>query len=187
MDGINGIAGSQAALVALALAMLAGDSGWRLGALLLAAACIGFLPFNLPRARVFLGDVGSGAIGFMLAALMVQAVASTALHWPMALVLVSAFAVDSALTLGKRIVQRKAWWLPHREHSYQWLVRAGFPHWQVTLGYAVWTLLALAYVRLAPLGDGVLAAAIWLLATVLIWFWLRAQVRRNKIGRAHVE
>src|SRR3546814_7533903 len=107
MDGINGIAGSQAALVALALAMLAGDSGWRLGALLLAAACIGFLPFNLPRARVFLGDVGSGAIGFMLAALMVQAVASTALHWPMALVLVSAFAVDSALTLGKRLVQRK--------------------------------------------------------------------------------
>lgn len=179
MDGINGIASSQAMLVALALALLVGGDVWTLAAVFLALACLGFLPFNLPRARVFLGDVGSGAIGFMLAALLVQAVASTALHWPMALVLVSAFAVDSALTLGKRIIQRKAWWLPHREHSYQWLVRAGYPHWQVTLGYAVWTLLALAYVRISPSGNGVVLAAVWLLATALIWFWLRAQVRRK--------
>ncbi|PKM08586.1 MAG: lipopolysaccharide biosynthesis protein [Gammaproteobacteria bacterium HGW-Gammaproteobacteria-4] len=177
MDGINGIASSQAALVALALAALLGDGVWMLAAVFLAVACVGFLPFNLPKARVFLGDVGSGAIGFMVAALLVQAMASGSLRWPLALVLVSAFAIDSALTLGKRVIQGKAWWRPHREHTYQWLVRAGYPHWQVTLAYLAWTALAVALVLALPYGDGLLPAVVWLLATALTWVSLRAHAR----------
>jgi len=179
MDGINGIASSQAALVALALAVLSGAAPWTLAALFLAIACLGFLPFNVPRARVFLGDVGSGSIGFMVAALLVQAVASSNLRWPLALVLVSAFATDSALTLGKRIVQGKAWWRPHREHTYQWLVRAGYRHGQVSLGYLLWSVLAVALVLALPYGADVLSAALWLLATALLWIALRAHARRK--------
>ena len=70
MDGIDSLATSQALLAALAYALFAGSGPvLSLGAVL-AAACAGFLPFNLPRARVFLGDVGSGALGFMLAVLV---------------------------------------------------------------------------------------------------------------------
>jgi UDP-N-acetylmuramyl pentapeptide phosphotransferase/UDP-N-acetylglucosamine-1-phosphate transferase len=179
MDGINGIAGSQAMLIASALAVLVGGGIWMYAAALLALACLGFLPFNLPTARVFLGDVGSGAIGFMVAALLVQSVALNALAWPMALVLVSAFFVDSALTLGKRIMQGKAWWRAHREHTYQWLVRAGYAHWQVTLGYFGWSALAVALVLELPYGDNVLPATLWLLVTTLVWFWLRVHARRK--------
>lgn len=179
MDGINGIAGSQAMLIALALAVLVGGGIWMYAAALLALACLGFLPFNLPKAWVFLGDVGSGAIGFMVAALLVQSVALNALAWPMVLVLISAFFVDSALTLGKRIVQGKAWWRAHREHTYQWLVRAGYAHWQVTLGYFVWSTLAVALVLELPYGDNVLPATLWLLVTTLVWFWLRVHARRK--------
>lgn len=179
MDGINGIASSQAALLALALALLLGNGTWMLAALFLAIACLGFLPFNMPSARVFLGDVGSGSIGFMVAALLTQAVASSALRWPLALLLVSAFAVDSALTLGKRVVQGKAWWRPHREHTYQWLVRAGYPHWQVTLAYFIWSVLAVAWVIALPYGADVVPVALWLLATALIWIALRAHARRK--------
>lgn len=179
MDGINGIASSQAALLALALALLLGNGAWMLASLFLAIACLGFLPFNLPSARVFLGDVGSGSIGFMVAALLTQSVASSALRWPLALLLVSAFAVDSAMTLGKRVVQGKAWWRPHREHTYQWLVRAGYPHWRVTLAYLIWSMLAVAWVIALPYGADVVPAALWLLATALLWIALRAHARRK--------
>ena len=69
MDGIDGLAAMQALVVAVAWAMLAGAGPvWWLG-LALAAGSLGFLPFNFPRARIFLGDVGSGALGYGLAML----------------------------------------------------------------------------------------------------------------------
>jgi UDP-N-acetylmuramyl pentapeptide phosphotransferase/UDP-N-acetylglucosamine-1-phosphate transferase len=71
MDGINGIAATQAALVAGGLVLVIGGTwGWM--ALALMAACLGFLPFNFPKARIFLGDVGSGALGFAVAAFIVS-------------------------------------------------------------------------------------------------------------------
>src|SRR5690606_16503734 len=63
MDGIDGIAATQAVLFAGGLAV-ALDGAWSVLAAALAAAALGFLPYNLPRARIFMGDVGSGAIGF---------------------------------------------------------------------------------------------------------------------------
>src|SRR5690606_19037560 len=69
MDGIDRLATSQAALAALGFALLATSSAAAVPALVLAAACLGFMPFNFPRARIFLGDVGSGVLGFALAVL----------------------------------------------------------------------------------------------------------------------
>lgn len=178
MDGINGIAASQAVLVAFALALMwFPQLPWTLVAVALGAACIAFLPFNLPHARIFLGDVGSAPIGFMLGALIGVSVAAGRLQWPMALVLVSAFGIDSALTLGQRIVRGKRWWCPHREHSYQWLVRAGLPHWQVTALYGLWTLACIVLIRVAPAGmPGLLIAALWLLVGTACWVLLRRWV-----------
>ena len=182
MDGIDGIAASQAGLVAVVL--LAGGTfagGWLAGAWwflgwLLFAAMLGFLPFNFPRARIFLGDVGSGALGFVVATLMLRAVVAGRLPVPLALLPISAFLVDAGMTLLSRILGGKSWWRPHREHLYQWLVRSGYTHLQVTRWYALWTLaaggLAIATARYWPLaaawvGIGALSCA------TLFWMWSR--------------
>lgn len=138
MDGINGIATAQAAVVALAVTWLPGalDGPWTLVALGLGAACIGFLPLNFPRARIFLGDVGSGALGFSLAVvLLVAASRSAPQQWLLLALLPAAFLVDAGVTLLGRIAKGRRWWKPHREHAYQWAVRQGHPHAAVTYLY----------------------------------------------------
>ena len=142
MDGINGLAASQAALAAWALGTVAGGA-WALLGLALVAACLGFLPFNFPRARIFLGDVGSGALGFTLATLLTAALAAAATANPGAEVLLllplSAFLVDASLTLGRRIARRERWWAPHTQHAYQRWAAAARTHTPVTIAYAGWT------------------------------------------------
>lgn len=149
MDGIDGLATSQAGLVALGYALLgtavsgsallAGQMPMTWLALAVAAACAGFLPFNLPRARIFLGDVGSGALGFLLAALVGLLLSADAKALPLALLPLSAFAIDAALTLAVRIVRQERWWLPHTQHAYQRWSRSSGRHGPVTLAYALWT------------------------------------------------
>lgn len=144
MDGIDGLVGSQSAWVATA-AMLAlaaaGAWGWALLAACLAAAALGFMPFNFPRARIFLGDVGSGGLGFACGALLLVAVyVADASPWS-ALLVASALWIDAAMTLGYRLLHRRHWYTAHREHLYQWLVRSHLSHAQVTSLYLVWNLL----------------------------------------------
>jgi UDP-N-acetylmuramyl pentapeptide phosphotransferase/UDP-N-acetylglucosamine-1-phosphate transferase len=182
MDGINGIATSQAGLVAAVMlssswigrGWLSG-AWWNLALLLLAAAC-GFLPFNAPRARIFLGDVGSGALGFMVGIVLLRAVIAGGLPWPLAALVVSAFVVDAGMTLLSRVVRGKAWWRPHREHLYQWLVRTGYTHMQVACCYALWTLtagaLAIAAWRYGA-AVGVLVSGGAIISGCLLWTWFR--------------
>ena len=177
MDGIDGLATSQAGLAAVVLL----SGGWLTGAwwslaLLLFAATLGFLPFNVPRARIFLGDVGSGALGFVVACLLLRAVVTGGVAWPVALLPASAFLIDAGMTLLLRIVRGKAWWWPHREHLYQWLVRSGRSHIHVAVCYALWTLaagaLAIGLARSSPAVGGWISSAA-LLSGCLLWMWLR--------------
>lgn len=181
MDGIDGIAASQALLVAAVLAWATGGAwGW-LGAAL-AAACAGFLPFNFPRARIFLGDVGSGAIGFGLAALGVMPVATAALDGILLLLPLSAFLVDAGLTLLRRILRRERWWTAHAQHAYQiWARRAG--HVRVTLAYAGWTVIGTALamaLRTEPFIVIASSVAAWYTCAALVWLW----VQRRAAGGA---
>ncbi|MGV8942182.1 MAG: lipopolysaccharide biosynthesis protein [Lysobacter sp.] len=134
MDGINGIATTQALLLGLALMLLL-DGSWKLLAAALAAACAGFLPFNFPAARIFLGDSGSGAIGFSIAAMIAVCVAREGEASTWLLLPLSAFLVDAGITLLRRLVNGERWWTPHTQHAYQvWARREG--HAKVTLAYA---------------------------------------------------
>ncbi len=141
MDGINGLAASQALIAALGLAWMAGGV-WSLLALALTAACAGFLPFNFPRARIFMGDVGSGAIGFALGALCVVAGARLGEKAPLVLLPVLVFLVDAGLTLVRRLLRGERWWTPHTQHAYQAWAR-GMGHTRVTLAYAAISLLVI--------------------------------------------
>jgi UDP-N-acetylmuramyl pentapeptide phosphotransferase/UDP-N-acetylglucosamine-1-phosphate transferase len=182
MDGIDGLAASQALLVALACAAIGGAGApvW-LGAAL-AAACAGFLPFNLPKARIFLGDVGSGALGYSLAGLVVLATPQEHPERVMLLLLpLSAFLVDASLTLGSRILRGERWWLPHAEHAYQCWTRRTGRHGVVTLAYAAWTATAtgvmLTVERVAPAFMMLTLVGTYMVGTVT-WMRLLAPSRR---------
>ncbi len=176
MDGIDGLAASQAAIAALAFGVAAGQGTVTSLAFALAAACLGFLPFNLPRARVFLGDVGSGALGYALAALAIWLAMQDWMHAPGLLLPLSAFLVDASLTLATRIVRGQAWWLPHTEHAYQhWTRRCGW-HGRVTLAYAGWSVVASGLMLIGRTTASAFMIGALLttyLAGWVLWIWLR--------------
>jgi Fuc2NAc and GlcNAc transferase len=140
MDGSNGMAGLQGVFAGCVLAWLfalAGDSYSTLLALLLAAACAGFLPWNLGRARVFMGDVGSLALGFCIGAMLLYGVASGALALPVAWLVMLLFLADATLTLTERVMKGERWYTAHRQHLYQRLIAHGWSHGRVAALYQV--------------------------------------------------
>lgn len=147
MDGIDGLLAQQCLFVAAGLSLLAIGAGqFALGTAMacLAAAALGFWCYNRPRASIFMGDVGSGTLGFLLFAFTAMLWRlDTALLWP-ALVLSSSFITDASLTLASRFLKGRRWYTPHREHLYQWLVRSGMSHASGGACYLGWNLLAAA-------------------------------------------
>ena len=146
IDGLNGLASGVALIAACFLAGIAAYFGsWfaYFAALLLAAGLIGFLPFNYPRARIFMGDVGSQFCGFVLAMLGVVAARFdeaelSLLVMPM---LLSGVLFDVAFTLARRAWSGERLIEAHRGHLYQVASRSGIPAALVTLvhwGFAIW-------------------------------------------------
>lgn len=137
MDGIDGLAGIEAVTVccggALMAWLVAPDSTvWMLPAVL-AVAALGFLCWNFPPARIFMGDAGSGFLGIMLALLSVQAAAvAPRLLWGW-LILLGVFAVDATVTLCRRVIRGEKFYEAHRSHAYQYASRTLGSHRSVTL------------------------------------------------------
>jgi len=138
MDGINGISVAQV--------VVAGVAWWAVGriqhipplmtaGLVVAAAGVAFAPFNVPRARMFLGDVGSYFLGGWLAAAAVvglrSGVAPEAVLAPLVV-----YGADTLTTLVRRARRHEVWYRAHREHAYQRLVRLGWSHTSTTLAVA---------------------------------------------------
>lgn len=173
MDGSDGLAATQATLAGLGLGWLA-EGPAAVFAMLLAAACLGFLPLNLPKARLFLGDVGSHALGYAIATLVLLAAQGSARFWLLALPL-SAFLVDAGLTLAARALRGERVWRAHREHLYQRAIAAGHGHGRVCAAYALWT--SAASVVAVQLADGapgpaMAGAAALFASAVLVYFLL---------------
>ena len=138
MDGSNGMAGAQGVFGGVVLACLfeqAGDHTSAMAAALLAACCLGFLPWNLGRARVFMGDTGSLALGFALGSLLIFGVATGAFSLPVALMVMLVFLTDSSLTLLLRVLKGERWYTAHKQHLYQRLIAHGWTHGRVLLFY----------------------------------------------------
>jgi Fuc2NAc and GlcNAc transferase len=137
MDGIDGIAGSEAIFVAGAGALLnakcGGDSGLTAAMLVLAAATLGFLIWNWPPARIFMGDVGSGFLGFALAVLGLAASRHSTAPIEVWAILGGVFLVDATVTLLRRIFRGDRWFEAHRLHAYQALASRWQGHLPVTV------------------------------------------------------
>lgn len=141
MDGIDGIAASEAIFVAAASALL---TFWRGGSievfamgLLLAAASGGFLVWNWPPAKIFMGDVGSGYLGYLLGVLGLVGCRHDPIALWIWLILGGVFFIDATVTLARRLVRAERVFEAHRSHAYQWLARRWRSHKSVTVAVIV--------------------------------------------------
>lgn len=157
MDGIDGLAAGQAVIAATAVAVVTGGAAPTLALLatFLAAGSAGFLVLNFPPASIFMGDVGSTAIGFTFAALPLVAPAGTLPLEVVALAL-SLFVLDATVTLVRRLSRRERLFEAHRTHFYQRPLALGFGHRTITLaayaGMVCVAVLAVAYPGLGVAG-----------------------------------
>ena len=165
MDGIDGIAGTETVSIGLGLICVAAIVGTAGDAAILSAivvgAAIGFLWWNRPPARIFLGDVGSVPLGFLLGWLLLEVAARG--EWAAALILPLYYLADATLTLLRRLLRGARVWEAHREHFYQQAVRDGRGHGAVLMAVGlvnvILVVLAVAAAGGWP-GPALIAAAV---------------------------
>jgi UDP-GlcNAc:undecaprenyl-phosphate GlcNAc-1-phosphate transferase len=182
IDGLNGLASGVSLIACLFIVFIAEQhGGWfaYAAAGLLAAGLGGFLPFNFPRARIFMGDVGSQFCGFILAVLAVVASRFDGVELSFVLVpmLLSGVLFDVGFTLVRRMVAGEALTEPHRGHLYQVAQRSGVPAVAVTLvhwGFASYGgLLCLAFIAVPSEVKPQLLPLVLLPQAAWVWFVVR--------------
>ncbi|MBK8103801.1 MAG: glycosyltransferase family 4 protein [Cellvibrionales bacterium] len=140
MDGMDGFAGSMGAIGFATLAILGiaqEQIPFAIFSAIISASCVGFLCFNFPPARIFMGDSGSTVLGFFMGALSIQGWQLNLYPLWVPVLIFSPFWVDATVTLGLRLYRREKVWLAHRQHHYQRWVLAGYSHRQVLGWYIV--------------------------------------------------
>lgn len=191
MDGINGISGLHGFVVGLlyAWAGASNDLTWMMIAgLVVAFAFAGFLPWNLSRGAVFLGDVGSYLLGGAIILIAVAAFLS-GVYVEYLLPPLSVYLADTSWTLMRRYRAGEPWWRPHRQHAYQRLTDVGLTHVQSALVVALTTvlvsvisLLGLHLRGVAVLVAGILVVLILVLYLALPWLITRVRPRTAAAG-----
>ena len=141
MDGADGLAGTMGAIGFLAYATaaaMAGIEGLAFLAAALAACCAAFLAFNLPPARLFMGDVGAVGLGFVAGLMGLHGFAVGAWDWWLPPLVFLPFIVDATVTLARRWRRGAALGTAHREHFYQRSILASGSHARTLAIYALW-------------------------------------------------
>ena len=150
MDGADALAGTELIFVAsmsLVFAIIAGDNVVALISAILISSISGFLIWNWPPAKIFMGDVGSSFIGFVLGVLALISMHNDTMTVWTWFILLGVFVVDSTWTLAVRVVKGKSWYEGHSSHAYQIAGRKWGSHESVIL-----TVLVINCTWLAPLG-----------------------------------
>ena len=189
MDGSDGLAGGMAVIGFGTYGMaawLAGNVELGLLAWSIAAAAAGFLVFNFPPARIFMGDVGSIPLGFLAGALGVAGWLQGL--WPLwfPLAVFAPFIVDASMTLARRLLRGERVWEAHRQHYYQRLILSGWSHRRTALSeYGLMVLcgvVALIGLHQSPAGRFMLLSALALAMALAMWAIDR---RWKKFSAAH--
>ena len=176
MDGIDGIAGGEALAIGLGLMLVTLAAGEPpLAAyypLAVAAAALGFLKWNWPPARSFLGDTGSVALGFFLGWLLLDAAARG--QWAAAAILPLYFLADATITLLRRMLKGEKIWQAHRGHFYQQGARRLGGHKPVVLRILAGNVLLMALALLTVLAPAMAVICVFLAAVpvgILLWYF----------------
>jgi UDP-N-acetylmuramyl pentapeptide phosphotransferase/UDP-N-acetylglucosamine-1-phosphate transferase len=184
MDGMDGFAGGMAVIGFGALGLFArdaGDAALALACFAAAAAFAGFLVWNFPPARIFLGDVGSAPLGFLAAVFSLWGIFAGAFAPAVPLLIFAPFWVDATLTLLRRLARRERVWQAHRTHAYQRLALAGWGHRRTTLAeYALMLTCAGAALLYQRAAAGTRAA---ILIVVVVAFALLVVAVRRVAGK----
>lgn len=180
MDGINGIAAVEAISIGLAAGLTAYAANVAHTSILplsLAAATAGFLIWNFPVARVFMGDSGSGFLGLVIGVLAIQSGhVEPALLWCW-LILLGCFVVDTSVTLFRRLLRGHRPHHAHRNHAYQFASRRFNSHAKITLGVAAINMVWLAPISVAVAVDllsGLVGLTIAYIPLFLLALYLKA-------------
>ena len=142
MDGANGMAGLHILVCCIwYFIMLQGNTAADMQWLGLMALLSGgaYVLFNFPNAALFMGDSGSLPFALILAALALTGLFSGVFSYWQVAVLHAVFISDASYTLIHRMLRKEKFWQPHNTHLYQRIIKAGQPHWRVSLGYALIT------------------------------------------------
>ena len=190
MDGIDGLAGVEAITACCSGALLSwfvapDSSAWLLSAFL-ATAVLGFLIWNFPPARIFMGDVGSGFLGIILALLSLQAAwIESRLLWVW-LILLGVFIVDATVTLFRRVLRGEKFYQAHRSHAYQYASRILGTHRPVTLAVCainIFWLMPVASLVAAGKLDGIIGLVVAYLPLLLLAYRYKAGDPQAQAGQ----
>ncbi len=186
MDGINGIAGLSGVIAfgllgIYTLGRVPADAFQKSLSLLsicIALACLGYLPLNMFRAKVFMGDVGSILLGFVFAALVIT-LSRNYLEMACFAALLFPFYADELTTIAVRLQDKENLAKPHRRHLYQILANEkGIAHWKVTLIYAA-VQLAIGVAVLICFVYGARPVILFLTASFLVFALISRHIRRK--------
>jgi Fuc2NAc and GlcNAc transferase len=188
MDGINGISGITGflgfGLLAVYLFLNEGQSQLYIIPLCISFSCLGFLPLNMPKAKIFMGDIGSILLGSVFASLIFLA-SKTCLDYLCMASFLLPFYADALTTMLIRLRDGENLIQPHRRHIYQLLANEkGIEHWKISLGFGLLQLVVGTSVILVK-PYGVVAVFSLLIVCVITFtsvsFWLRS-CRKNLVG-----
>jgi UDP-N-acetylmuramyl pentapeptide phosphotransferase/UDP-N-acetylglucosamine-1-phosphate transferase len=177
MDGMDGFAGGMAVSgfgVMAVMGWMAEHDAFFAISLIIATASAGFLFFNFPPAKIFMGDVGSSTLGLLAAALSIWGARDGIFPFWVAILIFSPFIFDATVTLLRRLFQGEIVWKPHKSHYYQKLAQAGWGHRKTVLvEYAIMIgcgITALSCVRATATTQMAVLAG-WILFYFLFFSW----------------
>lgn len=183
MDGTDALAAVQTICAGLFLGflfLLSHQPGQAGLSFLIIASTGGFLYWNWPPARIFMGDVGSCFTGFYFGSLSIIGEITDSVNIVVFIILLGVFICDATLTLLLRILKKEKWYRAHKSHAYQRLAQMGISHKQIALGLIIVNVILLwpaAYVayRWEQLSVIMLMLAMFLLC--LLWAWIQIRFK----------
>lgn len=175
MDGIDGITGIETLVIGIGVGLIGGGTSALFG-IIIAGTVVGFLKWNWHPAKVFMGDVGSVPLGFLLGWLLLNMAGDG--HWAAALILPAYYLADATFTLTRRALGGEKIWQAHRQHFYQQAVQRGLSHAAVAAGVFILGDLLFALAWFADHGWTFSALGGALVLTFGFLFWLAQGLRR---------
>lgn len=185
MDGIDGISAVESLILGATTSYwfaISGVASMAIICIAVAGASVGFMRWNWSPAKIFMGDVGSLALGAFFA--IIAIIGTTRLDIPILafLILYAVYLADSGVTLLHRIIKREKWWQAHRSHFYQRAVQSGFSHAQVSLSVMALNIIFALLASLLIMGiiNATTATVVTMAILILLMFLINSRFNRIK-------
>lgn len=186
MDGIDGLAGGMALFGFGALGVIGfyeGQTAFAVINLAIASSSLGFLVWNYPPAKIFMGDSGSSSLGFLAAVLSIWAHMNEIIPIWISVVIFSPFIVDASVTLIIRIIKRERFWAAHKTHHYQLLADSGMDRRKL-VNYEYVLMLVCAVIAVISYDARPDMQALFILMLGILYIVLMLYVRKQAVKSA---